>query len=53
MRRSLLGREGKWWTEKACQTGLSTCAEERNWRHSICREFIRIVMEIENLDGIN
>lgn len=53
MRRSLLGREGRWWTEKACQTGLSTCAEERNWRHSICGEFIRIVMEIENQDGIN
>lgn len=48
----MLDRGGRWWTAKSCQAGLSACAKERNWRHSICEEFVRIVMEIESQDGI-
>lgn len=53
MRRSLLGREGRQWTEKAYQNGLPANAKKRNWTHSIYGEFIRIVKEIKSQDGIS
>lgn len=46
-------RGKRWWTEKACQAGIPTCAKKRDWRDSICREHIRIGVEIESQDGVD